>query len=62
MRGLSPHLRFFQPRRSQAAPLRPVEELNDETLVLPDFERLLAEVEAEYLEMEADHAAGVSSD
>ena len=62
MRGLSRRLRSFQPRRSQAASLRPVEELNAETLVLPDFERLLAEVEAEYLEMEADHAAGVATD
>lgn len=42
--------------------LRPVEELDRETRSLPDAERLLAEVDEEYRRIEADHAAGLTSD
>ena len=42
--------------------LRPVEELHDEIRSLPAAERLFSEVDDEYRQMEADHAAGVASD
>lgn len=42
--------------------LRPVEELHDETRSLPGVEQLFAEVDDEYRQMEADHAARLASD
>ena len=39
-----------------------MEELNNETRALPGAEQLFAEVDDEYRQMEADHAARLASD
>ena len=60
----NPRLRPHPPGRepSRGPDLHPVEELNDEVRRLPDAERLFAEVDEEYRQMEAHHAASQAAD
>ena len=60
-------MRFPRSRTSRSRPprdpdLRPVEELSNEARALHGAEQLFAEVDDEYRQMEADHAARLASD
>lgn len=55
-------LRTSRPHSTRDLGLRSVEELNDETRSLPGAERLFAEVDDEYRQMEADYTTGLLSD
>lgn len=57
-----PRLRPFRAHPSGELHLQPVEELNSEARSLPGAEQLFAEVDEEYRQMEADHAARLASD